>query len=369
VRHLEDFLVDLKRLHIEIWSENGRLRFKAPKGALNEQLRTELTERKEEILNFLRRKTLFEQPIPRLAKEETAPISFAQQRLLFLEQLEEEQAVYNIPAVFDCKGRLDEKLLAASLLTLIERHESLRTCFPNLDGQATARVCEACNPLHVSDLSTLPELEQERQIQELISEHARLNFDLSSGPLLDLHLLNLSNGRQMLLFNMHHIISDGWSVGVLIREWKEIYNALAAGQEPELPELPIQYSDYAAWQRQWLEQGILSDQLTYWRNQLVGLPELLELPTDFPRPPVMGTEGRHLRSSLHQELTGKIKQISREQGATLFMTLLAAFNILLHRWSGQDDLAVGSPIANRTHSQTEGLIGFFCQQLGPPQPD
>ncbi len=363
MKYIQDFLFELKQKNIELWAEDGQLRFKAPKGALTESLRAELGARKSEILEFLHRKALLEQPIPRLAEGEKIPLSFAQQRLLFLEQLEEQRAVYNMPAVFHCAGQLDENALQASLAALIQRHASLRTCFPSVNGEATAQVGEVYNPLHITDLSALDEAARQAEVDRLIVEHAQLDFDLQHGPLFDLLLLKRGEGQPLLLFNMHHIITDGWSISVFIREWKALYNAYLQGQEAALPELPIQYGDYAAWQRQWLAQGLFAGQLEYWKNQLAGLPDLLELPTDFPRPALMGTEGNHCRVTIPAELAQKIKQLSRDQGATLFMTLLAAFNALLYRYSRQEDFAVGSPIANRTHPQSEGLIGFFVNAL------
>jgi amino acid adenylation domain-containing protein len=357
VNPIEDVLFVLQQKNIALWVEDDKLRFKAPAGALTDALRAELSRRKGDILAFLRRKALFEQPIPRQSEGAVVLASFAQQRLLFLEQMEEQQAVYNIPAVFRCEGRLDPQRLAASLLALVARHESLRTSFPLVDGRAVAQVGPAYQPLQVTDLRALAPTAQRTQAEALLAAHARQRFDLAHGPLLSLHLIELGDDAQMLAFNTHHIISDGWSVGVMIREWKALYDAMP------LPALPIQFNDYAAWQRQWLEQGALSSQLDYWKNQLQGLPDCLSLPTDFARPVVMGVQGQHLHRSLAADLAQQVRQFSQDQGATVFMTLLAAFNLLLHRWSGQADVAVGSPIANRPHPQTEGLIGFFVNTL------
>jgi amino acid adenylation domain-containing protein len=357
VKTIEDLLFALQQKNIALWLEDDRLRFKAPAGALTEALRTELGQRKEDIVAFLRRQALFGQPIPRLAASTVVPASFAQQRLLFLEQMEEHQAVYNLPAVLRCEGRLDPRRLQDSLVALVERHESLRTRFPVVDGQAVAEVGPAYDPLQVTDLSGLDAVAQHERVEALLAEHAHRRFDLASGPLLSLHLIELGEGGQRLAFNMHHIISDGWSVGVMMREWQALY----AGQA--LPPLPIQFNDYAAWQRQWLTQGALASQLDHWKRQLQGLPELLALPTDFVRPAVMGVQGRHLHVALDADLGRQVRVFSQDRGVTVFMTLLAVFELLLHRWSGQDDLAVGSPIANRTHPQTEGLIGLFVNTL------
>ncbi|MFM2051975.1 MAG: non-ribosomal peptide synthetase, partial [Pseudomonadota bacterium] len=361
VNTTEDFLFALQQKHITLWLDEGRLRFKAPAGALTDALRAELGRRKDDIVAFLRRQAVFAQPIPRLAEGTVVPASFAQQRLLFLEQMEEHEAVYNLPAVLRCAGRLDPRRLEASLIALVERHESLRTRFPRVDGQAVAEVGPAYNPLQITDLRPLDADTRRERARALVVEHARRRFDLARGPLLSLHLIELGDDEQILAFNTHHIISDGWSVGVMMREWKALYDAQTPAQA--LPPLPIQYNDYAAWQRQWLAQGALASQLDYWKGQLQGLPELLALPTDFARPALMGVQGRHLHVALDADLGAQVRQFSQAHGATVFMTLLTAFELLQHRWSGQEDLAVGSPIANRTHPQTEGLIGFFVNTL------
>jgi amino acid adenylation domain-containing protein len=307
----------------------------------------------------------FPQIIP-LAEGDRLVLSFAQQRLWFLAQLEGESANYNMPATLHLSGQLDETALKHVLVTIVERHESLRLCFPVVKGEATIKCNDVYNPLSISDLSGLSETERESQVKERIVKHANTPFDLRTGPLLSLQLLKLGPEEHILLFNMHHIISDGWSIGVLIREWSTLYNAHATNGSPQLPVLPtleIQYTDYASWQRNWLEEGVLESQLSYWKEKLVGATELLELPTDYPRPATMRYQGKHLKSTLDQDVTYGIKEISRQQGVTVFMTLLAAFNVLLYRYSGQTDLAVGSPIANRTQRQTEDLIGFFVNTL------
>jgi amino acid adenylation domain-containing protein/non-ribosomal peptide synthase protein (TIGR01720 family) len=302
-------------------------------------------------------------PIMPLAEDDPFVLSFAQQRLWFLAQLEGQSATYNMPAALHLEGKLDEIALQRVLTALIQRHHSLRLCFPKVDGEATVKLNDVYNPLSITDLSELPEREQQRQVTGWIINHAQIPFDLGTGPLLSLRLLKLDKQEQVLLFNMHHIISDGWSMGVLIREWSRFYNAYAQNHAPSLPPLPIQYTDYAAWQRNWLQGEVLERQLAYWREKLSGAPQLLELPTDYPRPAVMRYQGKHLQSTLNQVLTRGIKQFSRQQGVTVFMTLLAAFKVLLSRYSGQTDLMVGTPVANRTHRQTEDLIGFFVNTL------
>ncbi|MCP5003232.1 MAG: AMP-binding protein, partial [Planctomycetes bacterium] len=302
-------------------------------------------------------------PIKTLAEGEPLVLSFAQQRLWFLAQLEGQSATYNIPAALRIEGELDVIALQRSLTALIKRHESLRLGFPMVDGAATVERNCVFDPLSVTDLSELRDPEQQSQVAKWIVDHAQIPFELSMGYLLDLRLIKLNKEEQILLINMHHIISDGWSIGVLIREWSQLYNAYVQNQEPQLPELPIQYTDYAAWQRSWLQGEILDQQLGYWIEKLDGIPDLIELPTDFPRPGVMGYRGAHLQRTLSLELTKGIKQLSRQHDVTCFMTLLSAFNVLLYRYSGQTDLVVGSPVANRIQHQTEDLIGYFVNTL------
>jgi amino acid adenylation domain-containing protein len=302
-------------------------------------------------------------PILPLAEGEPLVLSFAQQRLWFLAQLEGESATYNMHTALHISGQLNETALQHALTALIQRHENLRLYFPMLNGEATVVRCDIDNLLSVTDLRALSSREQQTQVTEWIANHAQTPFELSTGPLLSLRLLKLGKQEQILLFNMHHIISDGWSMGVLIRDLSHLYNAYAQNQVPQLPALPIQYTDYAAWQRNWLKGEILEQQLAYWTDQLAGVPQLLELPTDYPRPAMMRYQGKRLQSTLDADLTLQIKQLSQQHGVTVFMTLLAAFKVLLYRYSGQTDLVVGSPIANRTHHQTENLIGFFANTL------
>ena len=302
-------------------------------------------------------------PIAPLEEGEPLVLSFAQQRLWFLAQLEGQSATYNIPTALRLEGPLDETALKHSLTSLIQRHHSLRLCFPEIDREATVKLNDVYDPFSVTDLSRLPEAEEQRQVTEWVENHAQTPFDLGTGPLMRVNLLKLGKQKHILLFTMHHIISDGWSMGIVIREWSQLYDAYVQKREPVLPGLPIQYTDYAAWQRRWLQGDVLDRQLSYWIEKLTGVPELLELPTDYPRPAVMRNRGTHWQRTLEPELTKGIKQLSREYGATLFMTLLSVFKVLLYRYSGQTQLVVGSPIANRTQRQVEGLIGFFVNTL------
>ena len=291
------------------------------------------------------------------------PLSFAQQRLWFLSQLEGQSATYNMPAALQLRGKLAVAALRHALQTLVARHASLRQCFPAVDGVAVVGELPAYDPLQVVDLRHLPATAQQTDVQQRADAEAAAAFDLANGPLFRAQLLVLTADSHVLLVNMHHIISDGWSMDVLLREWNALYQEAVSDIPAHLPALPVQYGDYAAWQRQWLQGEVLAQQRTYWAQQLAGLPALLELPTDFPRPAVQDYRGAHVTSTLDAELAAQLQALAQAQGCTLYMLLLAAFQTLLQRYSQQDDVCVGSPIANRTQAQTEGLIGFFVNTL------
>ena len=244
------------------------------------------------------------------------------------------------------------------------RHETLRTRFV-LSGdaaRASDRAAARAMALPITDLSAMPQAEREARVRQITDSEARRPFDLEAGPLLRVQLLRLAAEEHLLLLNVHHIVSDGWSMGVLWRELAADYTAFVNGQPPDLPRLPIQYADYAVWQREWLQGEVLERQLGYWKEKLADL-STLELPTDRPRPPVPSNQGAHLTFDLPEPLTQALRELSRREGTTLFMTLLAAFQVLLHRYSGQEDIAVGTPIAGRGRTELEGLIGFFVNTL------
>jgi amino acid adenylation domain-containing protein len=302
--------------------------------------------------------------IGRVSRDGELMLSFAQQRLWFLDQLEPGSNAYNIPAAVRLQGELNANALEQSLGEVIRRHEALRTTFATVAGEPVQVISEA-GPysLAIEDFTQLPEAERESKWRALAGEEARQAFDLQSGPLLRVRLLRLGESDHVLLYTMHHIISDGWSMGVLIRELTTLYEAYARGEESSLAELSIQYADYAQWQRQWLQGEVLESQLEYWKQQLAGAPPLLELPTDFARPAVQTFRGAHLSRSISPELTANLTGLSRQHGVTLFMTLLAAFQTLLYRYSAQQDILVSTGIANRTRAETEPLIGFFVNTV------
>ncbi|HET6978705.1 MAG TPA: amino acid adenylation domain-containing protein [Pyrinomonadaceae bacterium] len=302
--------------------------------------------------------------ITKVPRDGDLPLSFAQERLWFLEQLESAGLAYHVPMIMRIDGQLDVTALEKTLAELVQRHESLRTTFINIDGEPRQNIAASIKvDLPIIDLSTLPEDERDEAAVRHATEQVQQTFDLSSGPLLRAALLRLSAERHVFALTLHHIISDGWSAGVLGAETVSLYKAYAAGEESPLEELPVQYADYAVWQRDWLSGAVLENQLEYWRGQLRDLPTAIELPTDYPRPPVQSFRGDTIEFSLTRELTAKLKEISRHENVTLFMTLLAAFRILLYRSTGQETIAIGTPIANRQDSAIENLIGFFVNTL------
>jgi len=265
-----------------------------------------------------------------------SPLSFAQQRLWFIDQLEPESPIYNIPLPLRLTGALKVEALARCLNEIVRRHESLRTTFTlGSDLQPLQTVAPRFElPLRVEDLSGLPAAEREAEALRRATSEAQRPFDLSRGPLLRATLLRLGTEEHVLLFTMHHIVSDGWSMGVLVREVAAIYSAYARGQESPLPELPIQYADYAEWQREWLQGAVLEEQLAYWKRQLGGELPVLELPTDHARPPVPSFRGGFEPFALSKEVTEGLKSLSHRTGGTLFMTLLAVYKLLLYRHTG-----------------------------------
>ncbi|HJP95208.1 MAG TPA: amino acid adenylation domain-containing protein [Pyrinomonadaceae bacterium] len=302
--------------------------------------------------------------IPRRTELGPAPLSFAQQRLWFLDQLEPESPLYNIHAGVELSGPLNVPVLQRSIAEILRRHESLRTTFAVIDDRPVQIINKTPTfKLSVSDLQELDQNQRSVAVSELAEEDARRRFDLTEGPLLRANLLRLSETEHVLLLTIHHIISDGWSVGVFVRELAALYEAYLAGRPSPLRELSIQYADFAVWQRDWLQGKRLEEQLSYWRAQLTDAPPLLELPTDRPRPPVQSYRGALETLLLSESLSRSLKELSRREGVTLFMTLLATFSTLLYRYSGQRDILVGTPIANRNRAETESLIGFFVNTL------
>jgi amino acid adenylation domain-containing protein len=363
------FLSHLNSLHVRLSAEGERLRIRAPKGALTPDLHSELTKRKAEILALLQKsggslQPVFLSPLRAASRNAELPVSFAQQRLWLLNQLEPGSPAYNQLKVLRLEGTPDVEALKKALDGIVARHEVLRTTFTVVDGGTPVQLVgnNWSVDLRLVDLSEYPHVEQEAELQRQIDEIRERPFDLSRDLMLRATLLRLREQEHVLLLSTHHIAFDAWSIGVLFREFGALYEGFCTGKPSTLPELPIQYADYAVWQRQWLQGEILETQLAYWKNQLSDVP-VLELPTDRPRPPVQSYRSAKQYLALSKALSDQLQDLSRKEGVTLFMTLLAAFQTLLHRYTGQDDIAVGSPIAGRTRPEIEPLIGFFVNTL------
>jgi hypothetical protein len=290
-------------------------------------------------------------------------LSYAQQRLWFMEQLEPGSGAYHIPLAVRLKGVLDEDSLRNSLQAIVQRHEVLRSRFVDKNGQLVQIID---NPgmldLRFWDLSQDPEEERQRRALSIVDQETRTPFHLSKGPLLRAGLLRLSPEEHILTLTLHHVVSDGWAMNLLVQEFSVLYSALHRGQPGRMPDLHIQYADYAAWQRGWLKGEVLEVQLSYWRRQLAGAPAL-ELPTDWPRPVVPAHRGKTEVFEVGIQTAEILKALSQREGVTLFMTLLSALAVVLGHASRQEDLLIGTDVANRNHLHTERLIGFFVNQL------
>ncbi|HEY0782755.1 MAG TPA: condensation domain-containing protein, partial [Thermoanaerobaculia bacterium] len=303
-------------------------------------------------------------PVDRPPLAAPLPLSFSQERLWVLDRFEPGSPAFNIPLALRLRGALSLPALSRALDFLVARHESLRTTFELATGGAVQRIAERLElPLPTVDLSHLPEAEREATVAARRDAVAATSFDLLRGPLLRLELLRLGEDEHALLLAIHHIITDGWSMGVFVRELATAYAAYDSGGAPELPELPIQYGDVAAWQRQELSGDRLAQRLAYWRERLAGAPPALELPTDRPRPAIRNYHGASRSLRIDAALVAELRALGRGLGATLFMTLLSAFSLLLGRLSGQDDVPIGTPTASRSRSEIEGLIGMFLNTL------
>jgi hypothetical protein len=302
-------------------------------------------------------------PIRPVGRDRPLPASFAQHRLWFLDQLEPGSAAYNVPVAVRLVGELDAPSLGRALNEVVRRHEILRTTFVSRTGIPHQVIAPSFHLLlPVTDLSALPEVERRAESERRLREEARLPFDLARGPLIRAGLLRLGDREHVLHLTVHHIAADGWSMDILTREAAALYEAFRRGEISPLPEPALQYADYTAWQRHWLQGEVLRTQLDYWKRQLAGV-STLRLSTDRPRPAASTGRGGARSLLLPTTLLVALQALGRHERATLFMTLLAAFEVLLHRYSGQDDVAVGTPIAGRTRSEIESLIGLFINTL------
>ncbi|HKV36668.1 MAG TPA: amino acid adenylation domain-containing protein, partial [Pyrinomonadaceae bacterium] len=323
--------------------------------------------KQKELERLLNRSITDETPaimIPLRPADEAAPLSFAQERLWFLHQLDPESTAYNVSIPLRITGRLNLPALSQSISEAVRRHESLRTTFEAVEGKPVQVTNEAHNlDLPIVDLTSLSESERQDVVRRLVREGSSRRFDLATGPLFQSALFQVGKEEHVLLVLLHHIIIDEWSKQLLVREVGEIYQIFDQGHVSSLPELPIQYADYAHWHRDTLRDEVLENELAYWRKQLDGSPEMLNLPVDRPRPPVMTYDGDALPIVVPELLTEKLRELTRSEGTSLFMTLLASFQMLLARYTGQDDIVVATPVAGRRSVDTESLIGFFINTL------
>jgi amino acid adenylation domain-containing protein len=302
--------------------------------------------------------------IPARAKSDRVALSFAQQRLWFLDQLEPNNPFYNVPITAKLNGSLDIRALSFSCRQIVRVHETLRTSFKIVDGQPAQVILPPYAPLlSIIDLQGLDHFERNTEVHRICLAEVRRPFDLAQDQLLRITVVRLADEEHLLALTMHHIISDGWSKGILLRDLAQAYEGCLRSEAAPLAELPIQYADYAQWQRQRMQGEELDQQLSYWRKQLAGAPGMLELPTDYPRPASRSYQGGRLHFTLSREVTLGLKELSRREGVTLFMVLTAALQSLLHRYTQQREVSIGTPVAGRTRRETEGLIGFFVNTL------
>ncbi|HKP12625.1 MAG TPA: amino acid adenylation domain-containing protein, partial [Blastocatellia bacterium] len=303
-------------------------------------------------------------PIVPIGREGNLPLSFAQERLWFMNQLEPESAVYNIQTATRLDWPINRPAFEQSLTEVVRRHEALRTTFPSVDGRPVQRIAALTGfRLDVVELRHLNEADRAAVAHRLGQEQAQRPFDLARGPLLRVTLLRLGERDHLVVISMHHIVSDAWSRELFIKELVGLYEVFVSGKPSPFAELPIQYADYAAWQRGWLQGEGLEQQMAYWKQQLSGAPAMVDLPTDRPRPPVQSFRGATQSFSVSKAVTDQLKALSRSEGASLFMTLLGAFKTLLYRYTGQPDVVVGTPIDSRNWVQVEELIGIFVNTL------
>jgi amino acid adenylation domain-containing protein len=365
---VESLLSSLRRSGVKLWVEGDELRYRAPQAVLSRVELDELRRRKAEIVGFLQQaRDLMGRALPPLVarpRSAVVPLSYAQERLWFLEQLGLVGSAYHIAAAVRLDGALDVGALERGIGEVVRRHESLRTRFAAVDGQGI-QVIEAAQAyrLEVVDLTELGPEAGANEARRRAQAQAAERFDLAAGPLLRVKLLRLGAEHHVMLVNMHHIVSDGWSMGVMVREIGTLYAAYAAGRSSPLADPTVHYADYALWQRDWLAGEVLARQVGYWKERLAGAPAALELPTDRARPAVQSFAGGAVEFALPARLSAGLAELSRREGATLYMVLLAAFALLLCRYSGQHDVVVGSPIAGRRHRELEQLIGFFVNTL------
>ncbi len=361
-----EFLTQLAEKDIRLWVEDGKLRFSAAEGAFTDEIKQEVVNRKTELIEFLSQaKKAHQEPIPRIPRDQPLALSFAQQRLWFLNQLEPDNSSYNMPTAIRIQGKLDLEVLKKTFSEIICRHEILRTTYREDDETPLQIIPPATDwPLEIEPISAPANSSEADFLKTLCQAEASKLFDLEQGPIMRTRLLQIAADDYVLLIIVHHIASDGWSMGILVGEIVALYKAFCENSlaNSPLPKPGVQYADYSAWQLKQLSGENLERQLGYWRQQLQAVP-ILQLPSDYQRSAILGNQGGCINFTLNQALTQALKSLSKQQDATLFMTLLAAFSTLLHRFSQQDDFAIGIPVANRSHSSLDTLVGCFVNTL------
>ena len=361
-----EFLSHLRNQQVKVWAADGKLRFKGPQQALTPELRAELAARKAEIMQFLSQvkdeSHADMPPIRKAPRDGALPLSFSQQRLWFLEQLDPGVPTYTISDSTEINRGIDVPVLQRALTEVVRRHEILRTSFPSVNGVPVQVIGPPYEfPLPLVNLTSLPEQEQWEEAKRLASEQGRLPFDLSKGPLLRITLLRLRHDHYLMLMTIHHIILDDWSKKLFEQELDTIYAAFSRGLPSPLPELPVQFADFTVWQREWLQGRVLDSHVNYWADQLHGDLPTLQMPTDRPRKESSrGSTGKFVCS---RAFTQAIKALSDGEGVTAFMTFIAGYAALLFRHTGQNDIVIGSPIADRHQPETRDLIGFLLNTL------
>ncbi|HWP77566.1 MAG TPA: condensation domain-containing protein, partial [Methylomirabilota bacterium] len=360
-----ELLSRLRALDVKISVEGGNLRVSAPKGAVTSALQQELASLKPEIIEVLKQRGDDATSGPtRMARAGDVPLSFVQQRLWFLDQLEPGTSTYTIAVRRRLRGPLDESALTRALTELVRRHESLRTTFVTRNGEPRQQIMPA-EPVvpETIDLESVPAADREAVVEEHVHKEVQRPFSLARGPLFRPVLLRLAPDEHELIASIHHIVADGWSLSPIARELETLYQAYTTGAEPALPELPLQYADFAIWQRQWLTGEVLEAHRAYWREHLAALPAPLELPTDRPRARQSSPAAASHDFTLPPALANALRQLGRREGVTSFMTMLAGFKAVLARCTGATDIVLGTPVANRHHVEIERIVGFFANTL------
>ena len=351
----DEFVKQIREAGIILWAESGQLRYRAPANALSQETLTEIRERKAEILQLLEKRTV---------AEETYPLALGQRALWFIERFHPGNCAYNIPLAFRVQGPLSLEALEKSINEIIRRHEVLRTTFVIKDGDPVQIVAPSLKVnIHTVEFEMVPEGERESELQRTLTREAQLPFNLVRGPLLRVKLFGIHKDDYIFFFNVHHSVFDGWSFKVFASELATLYEAYSTGNAHPLQELVIQYGDYAYWQRRWMQSREMQEHLRYWQQQLSGDLPVLDLSTDKPRPAVQTYRGAKRYLSVPKGLYQGLQRLAKQEGCTLFVTLLTALQILLFRYTQQSDIVIGTPIVNRNRAEFEQLIGYFVNML------